>query len=122
MATTGLTASYQRLYGQYIEIRSALLALKARHKVRKGNNQQLTLQVAAFQKLVRRQCILLKEREEEIKRLERIVEEYQAFEMEDMFGWNSASIEEAEVEVEVVEDSGIGSSQSRIESSQAEIE
>jgi hypothetical protein len=84
---------------QYKEIRTALLTLKARYQTRKCENQSLRSQLVAFQKLVTRQCILIKEATSEISRLEDILIEYRMLEAQDCksssqdmystFGWNA---------------------------------
>jgi hypothetical protein len=54
---------------QYREVRTTLLLLKARYKTRKAENANLEMQLAAFRKLVTRQCIQIQEGETEISRL-----------------------------------------------------
>jgi hypothetical protein len=104
---------------QYMEVRDTLLTLKGRYKTRKQEKVFLQQQIAAFQKVVRKQCIQLKEGraeilsgETEIERLSSILSYYR--EKED----GEERLEREWMEVmesnEVIEDSGIGSSQSRV--------
>ena len=99
------------LRSQYKEVRDALLTLKARYKTRKSEKVKLQKQVVAFQKLVTRQSILIKDAREEISRLEEILEAYRESEESEeysTFGWGEVEGEE------MILDSGIGSSQSGV--------
>jgi hypothetical protein len=107
------------LQTQYIEIRSTLVKLKARYEKRKTENSVLQTQLSAFRKLVTQQCILIKEGREEVQvgvaeilRLERVLEYYREREEECERKEREWMNEVESEEEEVVEDSGVGSSQS----------
>jgi hypothetical protein len=75
--------AHRRLRIQYFEVRDAILTLKGRYETRKSEKAELERQLAAFRKLVTKQCILIKAGRQEISRLAEIIAKYQEWGDED---------------------------------------